>query len=77
MCPVFLAPMVDPVIVSCGHTFERRAIVESIRVHGLKCPFSREKIDGKLTPNMKLKSLGEEYEAHLKRMKNETKLCLR
>ncbi|VVU94472.1 U-box domain [seawater metagenome] len=54
--PITHAIMVDPVIASDGHTYERTAILEVIRRGGVS-PLTREALTPVLLPNRRLKNI--------------------
>ena len=55
-CPISLELMVDPVVASDGHTYERRSI-QGVLHTTKKSPFTREILTMNLHPNMALKSI--------------------
>ena len=50
-CPITLAECVYPVVASDGHTYERDALLEHMRVHGPTSPITRCVITYHLFPN--------------------------
>lgn len=55
VCPISMSLMRDPVILSSGHSYEREAIIEWLRVNNTD-PMTNVEVDGVLTPNITLKS---------------------
>ncbi len=55
-CMITMQLLVDPVVVSSGHTFERHAIERWIRAHGT-CPVSRKRIGAEFVDNWAVRSL--------------------
>lgn len=53
ICPITRDVMLDPVVASDGYTYERAAIVLTIKEDGLS-PLTRELLDGHLFPNRSL-----------------------
>ena len=62
-CPITLEKMVDPVIASDGHTYERSAIERIQRTTGIS-PMNRQHISH-ITPNHAMKSMIASYEEDL------------
>eukprot|EP00908_Phaeocystis_cordata_P026196 Transcript_8664.p1 GENE.Transcript_8664~~Transcript_8664.p1 ORF type:complete len:295 (-),score=88.44 Transcript_8664:180-983(-) len=62
-CPITLEKMVDPVLASDGHTYERSAIERILRTTGIS-PMSRQHISH-ITPNHAMKSMIASYEEDL------------
>ena len=64
-CPVTYCPMVNPVVTVYGHSYERSAIEEYVKMHGT-CPQTRKPLnfDG-LIPNLNLRQAIEEHCAAL------------
>lgn len=58
-CPITLEFMIDPVVASDGHTYERYAIQDMLNRNGRngKSPITREPLAPNLYPNRTLKSL--------------------
>ena len=54
--PITQSIMIDPVIASDGHTYEKSAILEVIRRNGIS-PMTRERLTNNLEPNRRLKSI--------------------
>ena len=62
LCPITNALMRDPVVVSSGHTFERRAIQQWMNTKmregfSVTCPKTRSVLRGDPIPNVKMRSL--------------------
>ncbi len=53
--------MEDPVVDEAGHTYERDAIVEHLRVNGMSDPVSRVPVGNRLVPNIAVKQLVEKF----------------
>jgi hypothetical protein len=67
-CPITLALMRDPVVVSDGHSYERASIEEVLRVSGVS-PRTREPLDPKIVvPNRALRTRIEEHDAEQEAM---------
>ena len=65
-CPISREPMTDPVIDRCGHTFERAAIHQKLRIRPL-CPISGNPLSAEmLGPNLAAR----EASALLNRLQN-------
>lgn len=63
MCPITTSIMLDPVLASDGHTYERSAITEWLRVHATS-PMTREPMNVQgLRPNHSLKSMIQRFNA--------------
>ena len=63
VCPITLALMLDPVVASDGHSYERASIEEVLRGSGLS-PRTREVLDPYIiVPNRALRNRIEEHEA--------------
>ncbi|XP_042498863.1 U-box domain-containing protein 44-like [Macadamia integrifolia] len=65
-CPLSLELMTDPVAILCGHSFERKAILEHFRRAGAGestiCPTCKEELPSQeLTPNLSLRNSIEEW----------------
>jgi hypothetical protein len=60
-CPISMELMVDPVVCSDGHTYERESIEKLFRTNKYKSPLTREKITKALIPNVNLKKLINDY----------------
>jgi hypothetical protein len=56
-CPITLMPMVDPVVASDGHTYERDAILDLIVRRG-PSPFTRDPLDTLVVPHRALLAAG-------------------
>ena len=68
ICPITQDLMIDPVILSSGHTYERSAITEHLRRNNNRDPITNLKLKNKtLTPNMALRH---SITAHITRMAN-------
>ena len=68
ICPITQELMIDPVILSSGHTYERSAITEHLRRNNHRDPITNLKLKNKtLTPNMALRH---SITAHITRMAN-------
>ena len=61
-CPISRELMLDPVIASDGHTYERSMIAEWLRVRNTS-PLTNERITTTLLPNITLKKVIENWEA--------------
>jgi len=58
MCPLSKRPMLDPVVLSTGITFDRRSIEDWRSRHGNVCPLTGSPLDLSLTfPNESLRSM--------------------
>ena len=57
VCPITLDVMVDPVVASDGHTYERGAIEQWYQQNQGTSPMTRERLSPTLIPNRKLKEL--------------------
>ena len=63
MCPITTSIMLDPVLGSDGHTYEKAAITEWLRVHATS-PMTREPMNAQgLRPNHSLKSMIQRFNA--------------
>lgn len=63
ICPITTSIMLDPVLGSDGHTYERSAITEWLRVHTTS-PMTREPMNAQgLRPNHSLKSMIQRFNA--------------
>ncbi|KAL5993684.1 hypothetical protein ACLOJK_040936 [Asimina triloba] len=61
-CPLCDEVMEDPVVISCGHSFERRAIVEHLERGEKVCPVCHEEHQSlELMPNHNLRSTIQEW----------------
>lgn len=60
-CPISMELMVDPVVCSDGHTYERDSIERLFRTNKYRSPLTREKITKMLIPNVNLKKLINDY----------------
>lgn len=60
ICPITHNIMVNPVIASDGHTYERAAILEWIRINNTS-PLTREILKDELVPNTNLQKIINEY----------------
>ena len=65
MCPVLGIMMTDPVITSCGCTYEREAISEWFNRGRSTDPLTNQLISSTLIPNMALRHLIESYKTKL------------
>ncbi|KAG2706361.1 hypothetical protein I3760_05G100400 [Carya illinoinensis] len=62
ICPLCKEMMTDPVAISCGHSFERKAIREHFRMGEKKCPTCKQELLSlDLTPNLSLRNSIEEW----------------
>lgn len=62
ICPMCNELMTDPVAISCGHSFERKAIQQHLERGEKNCPTCGEKLSSlDLTPNISLRSSIEEW----------------
>lgn len=62
ICPLCNELMTDPVAISCGHSFERKAIQEYLERNERNCPSCGEKLSSSvLTPNISLRRSIEEW----------------
>lgn len=62
VCPLCNKIMTDPVVISCGHSFERTAIQEHLRLGEKHCPKCKQEVtSSELTPNLMLRSTIEEW----------------
>ena len=68
MCPLTFDVMVDPVVASDGHSYERAAIGEVLSSASKLSPLTREPLTDALVPNRALRSRIEEHDAELDRM---------
>ncbi|CAA7404296.1 unnamed protein product [Spirodela intermedia] len=59
ICPISLEPMVDPVTLSTGQTYERSNILRWFSMGHLTCPTTMQELwdDGGVTPNQTLRRL--------------------
>ena len=55
-CPITQAPLVDPVVASDGHTYERMAIMEWLE-KAQTSPMTREEISTVVYPNLKVRQM--------------------
>ncbi|KAJ8644282.1 hypothetical protein MRB53_006030 [Persea americana] len=61
-CPLSSKVMEDPVSISCGHSFERGAILEHFGRGARTCPECQEELSSlDLTPNFSLRSIIQEW----------------
>ncbi|XVF44350.1 hypothetical protein PTKIN_Ptkin02bG0113500 [Pterospermum kingtungense] len=62
MCPLCNEMMIDPVVVFCGHSFERKAILEYFKSGHKSCPTCGQELQTlDLTPNVNLRSSIQEW----------------
>lgn len=62
-CPISQEVMVDPVVASDGHSYERRQLEQWFRVRGrMISPLTNSPISGQLVPNITLRKAIEEWE---------------
>ena len=59
-CSITTEPMIDPVILSDGHTYERAAI-ERWLIHRNTSPLTRERLNGDVIPNLFAKKIINEW----------------
>lgn len=50
-CPITLAPMLDPVVASDGHTYERDALMQHLFQNGMVSPMTKETVEYNLFSN--------------------------
>lgn len=62
-CPITFCRLVDPVVASDGHTYERSAIAAVIESGNQRSPLTREMLEAYLTPNRALHRRMRAYEA--------------
>lgn len=61
-CPITLELFVDPVLADDGHTYERSAIIEWVKIHNGTSPMTRQPIKIKeLKSNRLIKQLADQY----------------
>ena len=61
-CPLTTKLFEDPVQAPSGHTYERKAIIEHLRLHGEKDPLTSQPLRrDQLTPNRVVKGLVEQF----------------
>ena len=66
VCPITMCPMVDPVVASDGHSYEREAIKAVMTEGNGKSPLTREELQpGVLIPNRALKKRMREHEEEI------------
>eukprot|EP00923_Selenidium_pygospionis_P047994 GHVN01082706.1.p1 GENE.GHVN01082706.1~~GHVN01082706.1.p1 ORF type:complete len:179 (+),score=26.70 GHVN01082706.1:40-576(+) len=63
-CPITTQVMTDPVMITCGDTFERSAILEWFESN-TSCPFCREPSDKRLMPNKALKKVIQDWKIEI------------
>ena len=56
-CPITHQPLVDAVVASDGHTYERDALLEHMARNGALSPMTREPLEYHLYPNRALREL--------------------
>ncbi|KAL5732349.1 hypothetical protein ACOSQ2_032041 [Xanthoceras sorbifolium] len=62
ICPLCNELMTDPVAISCGHSFERKAILEHFKRGEKNCPTCGDELSSlDLTPNISLRGSIEEW----------------
>jgi len=67
-CPITKDRMMDPVVASDGHSYERSAIEEILRGPHPLSPLTRATLGTALVPNLNLRRRIEDHEAELDRM---------
>lgn len=56
-CPISLSIMTDPVVLECGHTFDRDSLMEWLKTSN-GCPTCRKVVNShKITTNFSMKSM--------------------
>eukprot|EP00923_Selenidium_pygospionis_P046624 GHVN01080536.1.p1 GENE.GHVN01080536.1~~GHVN01080536.1.p1 ORF type:complete len:167 (+),score=23.78 GHVN01080536.1:266-766(+) len=60
LCPITTEVMTDPVMITCGDTFERSAIVDWFKNNNT-CPNCRQPSDKKLMPNKVVKKIVQDF----------------
>ena len=60
-CYITSSLMVDPVIVSTGHTYERYGIEEWFNSGYMSCPKTKKPVTNVLLPNITVKSITHEF----------------
>jgi serine/threonine protein kinase len=74
VCPISLQPFQDPVVAEDGHTYEREAITEWIRLNGTS-PITRQPLTIEaLRPNFILKQVIDQFETKIQEKKFNFKL---
>jgi len=69
VCPISLQLFQDPVVAEDGHTYEREAIIEWIRLNGTS-PLTRQTLTIEaLRPNFILKKVIDQFETKLQEKK--------
>ena len=68
ICPISMEQMLDPVVASDGHTYEREQITQILRTRDRTSPMTRDRLDAKvLVPNFALKKRMDSYEEEVLR----------
>ena len=60
-CPITMDVMIDPVVASDGHTYEREAIEGVLRSANPRSPLTRDILTTELRPNIVLRNLIQEH----------------
>jgi hypothetical protein len=60
-CPITMDVMIDPVVASDGHTYEREAIEGVLRSANPRSPLTRDNLTTELRPNRALRNLIQEH----------------
>ena len=59
ICPLTKKMFKDPVTTSCGHTYEKEALLDYIHIHGYVDPVAKVPMDPKFFPNTVMKKATE------------------